>query len=110
MEVSDICSSYFRVDSVKVQGSVLGPILFNLFFSPLIRSEKIVAYADDNYPTRMGTTKDEALLNLQWKVIIAEKWMLGSGLKVNLQKSELCIFHCYGYKVRTVPECSGSKI
>jgi len=78
-----------------VQGSILGPVLFNIFISPLIRSEKILAYADDNYPTGAGTTKDAALADLQQKVIIAEKWMSGSGLKVNLQKTELCIFHRY---------------
>ena len=79
VEVAGTCSSYFRVDSGTVQGSVLGPILFNLFISPLIRSEKIVAYADDNYPMGIGATKDAALLDLQQKVIIAEKWMSGSG-------------------------------
>ena len=95
VEVSGVCSSYFRVDCGTVQGSILGPVLFNLFISPLIRTEKILAYADDNYPIGIGTTTDAALADLQQKVIIAEKWMSGSGVKVNLQKMELCIFHRY---------------
>jgi hypothetical protein len=93
VEVSGVCSSYIKVDCGTVQGSILGPVLFNLFISPLIRAEKLLAYADDNYPIGIGITKDAALADLQRRVIIAEKWMSGSGLKVNLQKTELCIFH-----------------
>lgn len=93
VEVSGICSSYFRVNYGTVQGSILGPVLFNLFIGPLIRAEKILAYADDNYPIGIGKTKDAALADLQQKVIMAEKWMSGSGLKVNLQKTELCVFY-----------------
>jgi len=93
VEVSGTCSSYFRVNCGTVQGSILGPVLFNLFIGPLIRAEKILAYADDNYPIGIGKTKDAALADLQQKVIMAEKWMSGSGLKVNLQKTELCVFH-----------------
>ena len=61
MEVSGVCSSYIRVDCGTVQGSILGLVLFNLFISPLIRVEKILAYADNNYPIGIGTTKDAVL-------------------------------------------------
>ncbi len=47
--------------------------MFNLFISPLIRAERILAYADDNYPTGVGPSKDTALADLQRKLIIAEK-------------------------------------
>jgi hypothetical protein len=95
VEVSGFCSSYFNVGYGTVQGSILGSVLFNLFIGPLIRAEKMLAYADDNYPTGIGPNRDTALADLQRKLIIAEKWMSGSGLKVNLQKTELCIFHRY---------------
>ena len=95
VEESGICSPYIRVDCGTVQGSILGPVLFNLFTSPLIRAEKMLANADDNYPIGIGITKDEALADLQGRVIILEKWLSGSGRKVSVQKTELCIFHRY---------------
>jgi retron-type reverse transcriptase len=49
VEVSGECSSYFDVTSGTVQGSILGPILFNLFMSPLVCHASTPCYADDSY-------------------------------------------------------------
>ncbi len=71
----------------------MGPVLFNLFISPLLRTGSDPAYADDSYYVTTGVTKDVALAEMQEKIRIAEKWMSGSGLKVNLKKTEMVIFH-----------------
>jgi hypothetical protein len=83
----------FHVRNGTVQGSCLGPVLFNLFISPLLRTGSDPAYADDSYYVTMGVTKDVVLAEMQEKIRIAEKWMSGSGLKVNLKKTEMVIFH-----------------
>ena len=74
-------------------GTVQGSVLFNLFISPLLVTASGPAYADDSYHLGVGRNKEEAVSKLQLEIIKAEKWMSGSGLKVNLEKTELTIFH-----------------
>jgi hypothetical protein len=55
--------------------------------------KEILTYADDNYQSGISKDKHTALEDLQRKVIEAEQWMSGSGLKVNIGKTELVVFH-----------------
>jgi len=87
VKVGESCSEYFRVRNGTVQGSCLGPVLFNLISSPLLRTGSDPAYADDSYYVTAGVTKDVALAEMQERIRIAEKWMSGSGRKVNLKKT-----------------------
>ena len=94
VEVDGHCSEYFLVGEGTVQGSVLGPILFNLFIRPLMEMANSPAYADDSYHYGASKTKQHALEILQVKLKAAIEWITGSGLKVNLEKTEMCVFHC----------------
>ncbi len=68
VEVGDNCSGYFRVKNRTVLGSCLGPVLFNLFISPLLKTSSDPAYADDSYYITTGMTKDVALWEMQEKI------------------------------------------
>jgi hypothetical protein len=91
--VKNSCSQYFDSNDGTVQGSILGPILFSLFVSPLLEKEDVMSYADDNYLIRGNKIKEVALQRLQFQVQKVQKWLTGSGLKVNVEKTEIVIFH-----------------
>jgi hypothetical protein len=93
VEVDGELSEYFSVPDGTVQGSVLGPVLFNLFLRPLLEMTKSPAYADDSYHYGASRTKKQALEILEKKLNAAIEWIRKSGLKVNVNKTELCIFH-----------------
>jgi hypothetical protein len=93
VEVGGECLEYFLVREGTVQGSVLGLILFNLFIRPLLETANCPAYADDSYYCGYSRNKWSALEILQQRINAAVKWMADSGLKVNLEKTEVCIFH-----------------
>ena len=76
-----------------VQGSILGPILYALFVSPLLDLEKIILFADDNYALEWNKNKDVLLSDMQRKMERVTKWLRDSGLKVNEAKTEMCLFH-----------------
>jgi len=86
VEVEGLCSEFFHVDSGTVQASVLGPVLFNLFISPLVENSSGPAYA-------IHGRKQDAVRTLQARIIELESWLARLGLKVNLEKTELTIFH-----------------
>ena len=49
VQVGDDPSALFDSDVGTIQGSVLGPILYALFVSPLFDLAKITNFADDNF-------------------------------------------------------------
>jgi len=93
VEVRNSCSKYFDSDEGTVQGSILGPVLFSLFMSPLLVKEDLVSYADDSYLIRGNKNKEIALRRLQFQIQKVQNWLTSSGLKVNLEKTEIVIFH-----------------
>jgi hypothetical protein len=93
VEVRNSCSEYFDSDEGTVQGSILGPVLFSLFMSPLLVKEDLISYVDDSYLIRGNKNKEIALRRLQFQIQKAQNWLTSSGLKVNLEKTEIVIFH-----------------
>jgi hypothetical protein len=99
VEVDQNSSAFFPVKCGTVQGSVLGPVLFSLFISPVYELEEMISYADDSYIIAGGETKEESKILLEATTNTVAAWLKDSGMKVNGEKTEIVVF----YKNDTAP-------
>ena len=76
-----------------IQGSILGPILYAIFVSTLFDLQKISNYADDNFIVRWSKCINDLIVDMQSSLEAIVKWLRQSGLKVNEDKTKLCLFH-----------------
>jgi hypothetical protein len=87
------------VNSVKfdllmgtVQGSILGLILYSIFFSSIFDEVFMLRFADDNYLTKVNCTILELISYMDQSLESITEWLKDSGLVVNQNKTELCLF------------------
>ena len=76
-----------------VQGSILGPIIYVIYVSPLFDLHKLTNFADDNFIIRWSRHMPALIADLEESLEAITKWLRGSGLAVNESKTELCLFH-----------------
>ena len=81
-----------------VQGSILGPILYAIFVSPIFVSpifeiKDRFAFADDTFIPRIGNNMDVLIEVMERSMEKIITWMKHSGLKINENKTEICVFH-----------------
>ena len=93
VEVNDDVSSIFEINIGVLQGSCLGPILYNLFVSPVFTIANLDSYADDSYNLEHDPVLQRAIEKSQSTLNNLIDWFSGSGLKVNKSKTEIVIFH-----------------
>ena len=93
VQVGVDCSQMFDSDVGTIQGSVLGPILYTLFVSPLFDLTQLTNFADDNFYLEWNTNLGQLIENLEKKLEMITKWLLDSGLLVNESKTKVCLFH-----------------
>ena len=83
----------FDSDTGSIQGSVLGPVLYAIYVSPLFDLTQLTNFADDNYYLEWNRDLTVLILNLEKRLEMITKWLKDSGLVVNESKTELCLFH-----------------
>ena len=93
VDVNGNCSMFENIIAGTLQGSCLGPILFALFISPVYDKVNCITYADDNYSIGTGSNIDVTIGKVKKKAEILIDWLKMSGMKVNEDKTEFCIFH-----------------
>jgi hypothetical protein len=93
VEVSVDRSMLYDINIGTVQGSILGPVLFSLFVSPVFELKNIVAYADDTYMLASSRTKESLVTEIGEALTTISLWFRSSGLKVNEEKTEIVIFY-----------------
>lgn len=85
-------SSHFRIQRGVPQGTILGPILYNIFVADQpAKKDSILQYADDTALISNGQDAPQALLSLQDQLTRMEKYYEKWGIKINGRKTELTI-------------------
>jgi hypothetical protein len=79
------------------QGSVLGPILFNIYvnsLSAVICEPKttLISYADDTTIISWGTTLEEIVKKTEANIIRVHEHLVSLGLTMNVQKTQYMLF------------------
>ncbi len=92
-EVGGVTSIMRSIDEGTIQGSILGPLLFAIFVSPLWDLIEATSFADDNYIVVEGHDVAESLRKCKETTEKAILWFKKSGLCVNEQKTEICVFN-----------------
>ena len=76
------------------QGSILGPLLFNMFLCDLfymISDTDFASYADDNTPYVSADTIDEVIKRLETASVKLFKWFADNQMKANQDKCHLIV-------------------
>jgi len=92
------CRSFINKTSLGVpQGSILGPVLFNIFINdlPLFVDSDLVMYADDTTAVFSAGTQEELLEKARTTVEQLNVWFNKNNLKLNLEKTNLIIINNY---------------
>ena len=93
VEINDLTSTFKDIKSGTIQGSILGPILYAIYVSPLFDLTDLSNFADDNFALTWSSNKNNVIELMTEKLKIITEWLKGSGLKVNETKTELCLFY-----------------
>ena len=76
------------------QGSILGPLLFNIYICDLFLQNSdidIADYADDNTPYASSSDLDSVIFNLQKNTKRIFRWFFNNNLISNAEKSHLIV-------------------
>ena len=94
VKVNSCYSSWTEILSGVPQGSILGPLLFNIYLSDLflfLEGSNIASYADDNTPYACEKDIETVICNLEEDSKILLEWVSNNKLKANPDKFHLIL-------------------
>ena len=81
--IDGINSTMFDLLLGTVQGSILGPVLYAIFMSPLFDIADLLSFADDTFIPRWNSSLQLLVSDVEKDLEAITKWVKDSGLKVN---------------------------
>ena len=94
VEINDQFSSWLDIVVGVAQGSILGPLLFNIFLCDMFlfcNNIDFTSYADDSTPYCIGKTLEEVISQLQKSSKSIFEWFENNGMKANPDKCHLLL-------------------
>ena len=94
VKINSSFSSYLGIFQGAPQGSILGPLLFNLFLCDLflfVEEADIMSYADDNTPYVCSENVDVTLEKLEEVGKVLFEWLSNNFFKANADKCNLIL-------------------
>ena len=85
-------SNWSQIKVGVPQGSIIGPLLFNIFINDVslfVKHTKIINYADDNTPYLCRNNADNGIKDLEYDANILINWFNNNLLKINAHKSHV---------------------
>ena len=94
VKINDQFSSWLDIVVGVPQGSILGPLLFNIFLCDMFlfcNNIDFASYADDNTPYCIGKTPQEVISQLEKSSKSIFEWFENNGMKANPDKCHLLL-------------------
>jgi hypothetical protein len=75
VNISKSCLAIHYSNTGTIQGSLLGPVLYAIFVSPIFNLSKITNFADDNFIFWWNGVLSELIVDLERELEMIVKWL-----------------------------------